>query len=150
MIPDHIKSYLDRRGVAFHTAPHAYDVTAQETAAHLHVSGKRFGKTVVLKRDGRYVMALVPANERIDLDALGRALGGAVALATEDELAPLFPGCEPGAMPPLGGLFGLPVIADACLSRQPTIALNGGTHTDAIELDWSAYAAAERPRVIEH
>ena len=53
-------------------------------------------------------------------------------------------------MPPLGGLYGLPVIADACLEKQKTITVNGGTHTDVIELRWEDFVQAEHPRIIAH
>lgn len=150
MIPNTIKSYLDEHRIAFHVATHSPRVTAQEIAATAHISGKRFAKTVVLKRDGQYFLAAVPASESIDLDRFRRALGPSVDVATERELAPLFPDCETGAMPPLGGLFGLPVIADECLARAESIAVNGGTHTDVIELRWEDFVRAEHPRLLAH
>jgi Ala-tRNA(Pro) deacylase len=150
MVPNIIKRYLDERGIKFQVAVHSPRATAQETAATSHISGKRFAKTVVLRRDGQYVLAVVPATESVDLDRFRRALGPSLDLAQEQELDRLFPDCETGAMPPLGGLFGLPVIADACLSQQEKIALNGGTHTDVIELRWSDFEQAEHPRLLEH
>jgi Ala-tRNA(Pro) deacylase len=152
MIPHNIEQYLQDRGVRYRTAAHAYRATAQETAAVSHISGRRFAKTVVLKRqaDGRFVIALVPASEWVDLDELSEVIGTDVDLADERDFAGLFPDCEPGAMPPLGGLYGLPVYADACLAREGTVAVNGGTHTDVIELAWDAFVAAEHPRLIEH
>jgi Ala-tRNA(Pro) deacylase len=150
MIPEDIRKYLDERGVSFHELPHAHRATAQGTASCAHISGKRFAKTIVLKRDGQFLLAVVPANEHVDLRGLGALLGGRVELAREEELVPLFPDCEAGAMPPLGGLYGLPVVADSCLARQRTIAVNGGTHEDLIELDWEQYVALEHPRVVEH
>jgi Ala-tRNA(Pro) deacylase len=53
-------------------------------------------------------------------------------------------------MPPLGGLFGLPVVVDACLAHEESIAINGGTHTDVIEISWADYERTEHPRVLEH
>jgi Ala-tRNA(Pro) deacylase len=150
MVPITIKSYLDERGIPFHVATHSPRVTAQEIAAVTHIAGKRFAKTVVLKQDGQYVLAVVPASESIDLDRFRRAFGQSLDLAAEREFARLFPDCETGAMPPLGGLFGLPVIADECLAREESIAVNGGTHTDVIELRWADFADAEHPRLLAH
>jgi Ala-tRNA(Pro) deacylase len=150
MIPDPIKNYLDDHAVPFRSSEHPYDVTAQRTAQAAHVSGTRFGKTIVIKQDGQYFLVVVPATESVDLAALRDLLGPGVALASELEMAALFPACEAGAMPPLGGLYGLPVIADACLQRQPTITVNGGTHTDVIELRWDDFVDSERPRILVH
>ena len=150
MISEQIKNYLEQRGVPFRAAKHPYGVTAQETAQRAHVSGKKFGKTVVLRRDGQYVIALLPADEWVNLAALRDVLGPGIDLADEEEFAQLFPDCESGAMPPLGGLYGLPVVADSCLAKQDTITVNGGTHTDVIELRWQDFVDAEHPRIIEH
>jgi Ala-tRNA(Pro) deacylase len=150
MVPRTIQSYLDERGIRFSAAAHQPCATALETAASTHISGRRFAKTVVLKRDGQYLLAVVPAAERVDLARFRSALGASLDVAPEQELDRLFPECETGAMPPLGGLFGLPVVADACLARQESIAVNGGTHSDVIELRWADYARAEHPQLIEH
>jgi Ala-tRNA(Pro) deacylase len=150
MIPDQIKSYRDRTGIPFRASTHPYGVTAQRTAEMAHVSGKTFGKAVVLRQGEQYVLAIVPADERIDLSALRDLIGPNVDLASEAEMSRLFPGCEEGAMPPLGGLYGLPVVADACLAKQETITMNGGTHTDVIELRWEDFERVEHPRMLTH
>ena len=71
MVPSSIKNYLDDHRVPFRTSEHPFGVTAQMTAYRAHVSGKRFGKTVVLKQGDRYIIALVPASETVDLNAIG-------------------------------------------------------------------------------
>ncbi len=150
MIPEPIRNYLMDHAVPFRTSEHRYGVTAQRTAEEAHVSGKRFGKTVVLEQNGNYILAVIPATEHLDLDAASDLLGPGVRLASETEMSRLFPICEAGAMPPLGGLFGLPVIADACLEGQPTITVNGGTHTDVIEMSWEDFVNSEHPRMLSH
>lgn len=150
MIPDQIRSYLEDGGVPFRAATHPCRMTAQRTAEAARISGKKFGKTVVLRQGDHFVMAVVPANERVDLGALREVIGTGLTLVNEQELALLFPDCEVGAMPPFGGLYGLPVVVDACLARQDTVAINGGTHTDVIELRWDDFVEAEHPRIVSH
>ena len=150
MVSEQIRSYLEERGVPFRALAHPRGVTAQETAQRAHVSGKKFGKTIVLQKDGQYMIALLPADEWVDLAALADVLGPGVDLAKEEEFGRLFPDCEWGAMPPLGGLYGMPVLVDSCLAKQDTITVNGGTHTDVIELRWEDFVQVEHPRIIEH
>jgi Ala-tRNA(Pro) deacylase len=150
MVPEPIRSYLEERGVPFRTIEHPYGVSAQQTAIQAHVSGKRFGKTVVLKRNGRYLILVIPADELVDFTALREQFGDGIVLATERELTQLFPDCETGAMPPLGELYGLPVVIDASFAKEGTIAVNGGTHTDVIELRWDEFVRSEHPRIIAH
>ena len=43
-------------------------------------------------------------------------------------------GCAPGAVPPFGNLFGLPVLVDEALSRRDDIAFNAGSNTVSIAM----------------
>jgi Ala-tRNA(Pro) deacylase len=58
-----------------------------------------------------------------------------VRLATEAEFSSLFPDCEPGAMPPFGSLYNLPVYVDESLAADEAIVFNAGTRRDAPRRD---------------
>jgi Ala-tRNA(Pro) deacylase len=68
-------------------------------------------------------------------------------LARESEFEERFAGCEVGAEPPLGSLYGVPVWLDASFEDHPTITFNAGTHTDTIEMSVSDFESLERPTV---
>ena len=70
-------------------------------------------------------------------------------LATETEIARLFPDCELGAMPPLGNLRGLPVYVDASLASQDIIAFNAGTHRDSVHMRYVHFAKLVLPEVLQ-
>ncbi len=139
MIAESVRRYLESEGVPYSVLPHSPRYTAQETAQSAHISGKHFAKTVVLDvphEEGTpgHVLAVVPANEKVDLARLGERLGTPVQMATEDEISRLFPELEIGAIPPLGALAQLPVIADECLAHASWIVFHGGNLTDLIEM----------------
>jgi len=74
--------------------------------------------------DGEYHIVVIPASKLVDFHELRPALGLTQArLATEDEIARLFPDCELAAMPPFGSLYGIPVYLDASLAGEPVIAM---------------------------
>lgn len=152
MVPQSLRNYLDARQVPYRVFAHAHSPTAQETAHAAHVSGRRLAKVVLMRRtaSGEFLVAVLPASERIDLARLGEALGEAVTVAEESEFQRLFPEFEAGAAPPLGELAGLPVVADACLARQDSILFNGGTHTDLIEMAWDDFAQLTAPRICDY
>jgi Ala-tRNA(Pro) deacylase len=56
-----------------------------------------------------------------------------VRFATPDELLTLT-GCVPGAVPPFGNLFGLPVLVDEELTRCPEVAFNAGSRAVSITM----------------
>ena len=157
MIPNNVQRYLAQHQVAYQVLHHEPQGTSQETAQVAHVSGKRFAKVVLLGTsappDGAthgFVLAVLPANEQVDLGCLRAALGKEVRLGTEDELARLFPGTEPGAAPPFGSLADVPVVADACLASRGSIVFHGGTHTDLIEMPWAEFARLTGAQIIDY
>jgi len=153
MLPRSVQRYLDERGAGYRVLQHSPRSTAQETAQAAHVSGKRFAKLVVLKvGDGEdeFVLAVLPAHELVSLYRLGVIVGGPLRLASEDEVARLFPDCELGAAPPFGELAGLPVYADACLGGEGSVVFHGGRHTELIEMSWNDYASLASPRIYDY
>lgn len=148
MLPRQIAELLDGENVSYEVVPHQRAYTAQGVAASLHVSGREFAKAVIVKgRNGQMMMAVVPGPRHVDLAALGRVAGVPVELAREDEFAPLFPGCELGAEPPFGNLYGVPVYVDEDLGKDAEILFNAGTHTEAIRMKYADYARLVHPAV---
>jgi Ala-tRNA(Pro) deacylase len=143
-----LKEFLDANGVPYRVRSHRTAYTAQEIAAEEHIPGREMAKVVML-RDGRdYVMAVVPAPYRVGLDRLRRATKRpGLRLATEAEFAALFPGCDPGAMPPFGNLYGMTVWVDEELARDDEIAFNAGNHDETVHMRYGDFARLVHPTV---
>jgi Ala-tRNA(Pro) deacylase len=148
-IPAHICRLLDSRHIPYQACTHSRSYTAQGTAQAQHLSGKRLAKVVIVVLENRkLVMAVVPANYRVDLDKLGQILNtGWIRLATEDEFKDAFPGCELGAMPPLGNIYHLDVWVDEEFRSQTDIAFNAGTHSELIQMSFADFEQLVHPQM---
>lgn len=147
MVLQRLREYLDRENVKYVVITHSPAHTAQEIAAAAHISGKEMAKTVMVKMDGEMVMVVLPASAKVELGRLLDATGAdEVELAQEREFKHLFPGCELGAMPPFGNLFGLRTFVAEELSEDEEIAFNAGTATDLIRMRYEDYARLVQPR----
>ena len=107
-----------------------------------------FAKVVgVVTDDGRTALLVVDALDRIDLHKAREALqAGHVRLLTEDELAALTPGCDAGAVPAIGELFGLPMHVDHAIREDAEISFAAGSHRFSVRVDrpaWERAAAVE-------
>ena len=143
-----LTDYLDRRGVAYSLLPHRRTVTAAETAAEAHVPRRDLAKPVVVELDGELAMVVVPANSQVDLDLVAAETGArSVALVEERDFRERFPDCEPGAMPPLGNLWGIRVYADESLADGECIAFNAGVHHELMWLAWRDFERLVEPQV---
>jgi Ala-tRNA(Pro) deacylase len=149
MIPVRIQEYLREHQVHFVPHLHRRAVAAQRWAATEHTPGRKVAKVVVARVDGRPVLAVVAADQRLDLERLRRTLAAhQAALASEESFEELFAPCEAGAEPPLA-LFGLPIYADARLALEPFLLMRGGTHEDSVLVDTDDWVLSERVRIID-
>jgi Ala-tRNA(Pro) deacylase len=145
-----VKAFLKDQHISFSTILHKPRFTANDTASTAHVPRGQFAKTLLVKLDGQFALAVVPADRRLDLELLRGATGAIEAkLADEAEVKAFFSHCEVGAMPPLGHLYGLDVYVDLPLSHQPQIAFNGGTHDEAIQMPYREFEKLSRTQIVE-
>lgn len=149
MPADKLRTFLDEHGIKYVVINHSPAYTAREAAASTLIPRGEFAKAVLVKlSDGRLIMAVVPASRQVDLDALADAAGSrADCLATEEEFESRFPGCEPGAVPPFGNLYGLPVYADREMMDEDDLAFTAGSHSQIIRLSGSDYRELVKPHV---
>jgi Ala-tRNA(Pro) deacylase len=144
-----LEEYLKNQQIPFSRSTHPVAFTAQEVAQAEHVSGRMIAKTVVLLADGAFLVAVLSADAVVDLQELRHTLGVThLRLATEREIADLFPDCELGAMPPFGNLYGLPVYAEASLAQQSEIAFNAGTHRDVVHMKFTDFRRLVDPLIM--
>jgi Ala-tRNA(Pro) deacylase len=145
-----LKDYLNSHNVRYISVSHSRAYTAQEIAASAHVPGKEMAKTVMVEIDGKMAMAVLPASYKVDLELLKEAAGAnKVRLAEERTFAGMFPGCEVGAMPPFGNLYGMEVFAAEDLAEDEEIAFNAGSHTELIRLAYSDFERLVKPKVVK-
>lgn len=149
-IPKRLTLFLEERNIPFRTQSHPEAFTAQQAAQASHVPGRKFAKPVIVDADGKIWMAVMPATERVDLRRVQNCLGARkVRLACESEFAPLFADCDIGAMPILGSLYGIPVIASPELLENEEVAFTAGTHREIVRMKSSDWLEAEHPRIFE-
>ena len=152
-IPASVHDYLDREGVQYEVIVHTPTRDAAHTAEAVRVPGDRLAKSVVLEDDSGYVMAIIPASHKLDLQAIGRELSRELVLANERELASLFEDCEPGAVPPLGRAYGIDVVVDRNLADTPDVYFEAGDHLSVIHVsgrDFRRLMANSLERNISH
>jgi Ala-tRNA(Pro) deacylase len=145
-----LERVLQAEGVAYEKTTHTTAFTAQEVAAEEHVSGDAVAKPVIVRADDRYVLCVLPASHKIDMGQLASVLeADRCELATEPEIAHLFPDVEVGAEPPLGGLYNLSTVVDIRLARREMITFAAGTHREAIRMRYEDYERLARPTVAD-
>lgn len=139
-----LMTWLDSEGIEYQVHEHDRSFTAMATARAEGVEPRTFEKVVwVRSTDGSDALMVVDSEDHLDLRKAREALkSGRVRLVPEEEIEALAPGCEAGAMPAVGSLFGIPTYADLAVREDPHISFNAGSHTVAVRVDRAAWEKA--------
>jgi Ala-tRNA(Pro) deacylase len=135
-----LQKYLTAENIQYEEIPHQLSMTSARRAEACHISGDRLAKGVVLRRDGEYVLAVVPASHRLRLSELRTKLGDDVDMADETEIDQLFRDCAHGAVPAVGKCYGLNLIVDDSIEAQPEIYMEAGDHETLLHMSHAQFA----------
>jgi len=155
-----ITSLLDERGVVYTTFEHEAVRTSEEAAAvrpeySLSAGAKALivrikKKGVARDREKQFVQVVVPGDKKFDPQKLRRSANAKdVRFATPAEVSQITGGVEPGGVPPLGTLFGIPVFADAGIVKNEEIIFNAGDRRFSVALKSSDYLRVVSPTVCD-
>jgi Ala-tRNA(Pro) deacylase len=140
--------YLDRNRIIYSHSVHTPAYTARDVASAERMPAHNVAKTVVYAGDNGFGMVVLPADCVANFVEIGRLMGLThVRLATEPEMAQLFPRSELGAMPPLRDSVALPILVDEAIAAEEFIAFNAGTHSDVIHMGFADYRRLVNPLI---
>ncbi len=139
-----LMAWLDAENIEHEIHEHDRSLTATATARAEKVDPRTFEKVIwVRSAEGGDALMVLDSEDHLDLKKARAVLkSGRVKLVPEDEIKELAPDCDPGAMPAVGKLFGLPTYADFAVRDDPEISFNAGSHTFAIRVDRVAWEKA--------
>ena len=148
MPTEKLKKFLDNHDVKYVSISHSPAYDAQRIAALAHIPGKELAKTVIVRIDDKFAMAVLPASCRVHLGHLKVAVSAShVELATETEVENLFPDCERGAMPPFGNLYDMDVYVAEQLTEDEEIAFCAGSHTEVVRMSYKDFEKLVTPKI---
>ena len=132
--PKQLIDQLEQADIAYELITHPRTDTAAAEADALGVEPQQVAKTIVLTTPTGFVLAVLPASERLDLHKVRDFLGTKdVELATEEVLAGAYPEFELGAVPPIG-THGDRVLVDMRVCENEFVLLEAGTHEQSLRL----------------
>jgi len=138
-IPDTVTNFLHAQQVPFELLRHVPTRHSMETAHSAHVPGRKLAKGVMLEDGAEYLLAVIPATNRIDWVALGSMLRRPVYMVEESDLSLLLRDCRIGAIPPLGEAYGISTIVDSDLVDEDDLYLEGGDHEHLLHVDHQSF-----------
>ena len=141
-----IKQFLDENNISYQTYNHPETLTSKQAAEYRKVPLKIGAKAILLKEKKGFVVAVLPADRKLDSKKVKTLLQSKkLRFSTEEELEELT-GCTKGCLPPFGRFFDLPIIVDKKLFDEEEMAFNAGSLTDSIKMKTADYDKLINPR----
>ncbi|MFK0573855.1 aminoacyl-tRNA deacylase [Endozoicomonas sp.] len=134
-IPNTVHAFLREKGVPYQTVNHSPSKSSLQSAISAQVPLHKLAKAVILRdADKHYLMAIIPAANRVQIHQLNQVTNASFHLATEAEVYQQFQDCKPGAVPPIGQPYQMDMMWDDRLANSPDIYLEAGDHETLIHL----------------
>lgn len=146
-----LQRYLNNNGIQYRIIEHDPAFSAHGVSVTAHVPEKEIAKTVIIQIDGRFWMAVLRGDNKINLHKIKQSFGAKhVHLAHEEDLSTLFPDCQLGTMPPFGNLYGVPVLVDQSLAGDEDICFNACCYTKVVRMKFDDFKKLSNPLVGEY
>jgi len=150
-----IINYLDDNKYKYEVIEHRTTYTAWDTAQTEHVKPQEVSKTLILKIDTDWTVAVIPSNKNLDKKKLLKILNAKrkkegeksikkIEFAKEAWMKKNIPG-KLGATPPLAGLLKNKIYVDKTLLKNKKIYLGSGEYDASIRVSSSQYLKKENP-----
>ncbi|HMF15010.1 MAG TPA: YbaK/EbsC family protein [Gemmataceae bacterium] len=142
---ERLESWLRQQGVAFTVLRHEPVFTSEQAAAVRGTPLASGAKALVLKAGDAFLLAVLPADRKLDSKKAREALGvKGMRFATKEEVEQLT-GLQPGSIPPFGSRFGLKTYCDPALGHNSSINFNAGDHAISVQMNYADFVRVEAP-----
>ena len=140
-----LKEYLDMNDFSYEVIEHLPATSSMRSAQEAHVPGDRVAKPILLGDDDSYLLAVIPASHRLDIDRLNQVMARGLVIMNRNELEATFVDCESSAIPPTGELYGVDTIIDPALLEKDDVYFESGDHTQMIHMSGEDFR-----RLVDH
>lgn len=145
-----IRSLLEGNDIPYQYMEHEPGTSSEDMAAiRKDFSLSEGAKALILAADSCFIQVVIPGDRKFSNSKLKKITGVRnIRFAAARELAEITGGILPGAVPPFGTLFHIPVYADERLFVNERIVFNCGERTASIAMRSDDYRDIVRPKVV--
>ncbi len=140
-----IVELLEKNQIQYVSKRHAPTLTSLDSARERGEPLKIGAKALLVKTDKVFILAVLPADRRLDTKALRTIIRCKnIRFATAEELAGLT-SLVPGAVPPFGNILGIKMLVDNALFNEEYMAFNAGSLEISIKMKTEDYRRVVNP-----
>lgn len=151
-----IIDYLDKNKYKYEIIKHRVTYTSWDTAQTEKVKPQEVAKTLIMKTDREWIIAVLPSNRNLDKKSLLKVINSKMSkeegkkfkkidFADEKWLKKNIKIGKLGAIPPFCELLKKSIYFDKLLMKNKKIYLNSGEYNASIRIDSNQYLKIEKP-----
>jgi len=145
-ISHRLDHYMNEHNIPFQIVHHSHSNSSLQSGVSAGIPLLNLAKGVVLEdHEGRHIMAVLPANNKISLSRLDDEFSASYHLVKERHIYQMFTDCDRGAVPPVGSPYHMATVCDEMLTHLDHVYLEAGDHETLIKLDQDAFLALINP-----
>jgi Ala-tRNA(Pro) deacylase len=149
---EQLLALLDAHGARYRLIDHAPEGRTEIVSVLRGNALSQAAKCIIVmvkvgKKVTHHVLAVVPGDARVDLDAIKKLFGGTYISFASQEIAERLSGCVAGTILPFAFHAELELIADPSLLANEELYFNAARLDRSMELNASDYVSLARPRL---
>jgi Ala-tRNA(Pro) deacylase len=149
---EQLLALLDAHGARYRLIDHAPEGRTEIVSVLRGNALSQAAKCIIVmvkvgKKVTHHVLAVVPGDARVDLDAIKKLFGGTYISFASQEIAERLSGCVAGTILPFAFNAELELIADPSLLANEELYFNAARLDRSMELNASDYVSLARPRL---
>lgn len=146
-IPAKVKKYLDSKGVDYEELAHKTVYTAYDAAQTLKKQLKEIAKTILVEADKTHALVVLPADKKIDMEKLKKALGAKKISIPNEKVMIKVLKIKPGTLSSFGRLHDLEVVVDKAMLGVKKAVVSTGSFTDSVFIKVKDFVQSEEARL---
>lgn len=148
-IPTKIKSYLDKQNIDYEEIAHKTVYTAYDAAQTLKKELKDIAKNLIVKADNTYALVIVPADKRLDLNKIKKALKAKKVSIPNEKVIVRVLKIKPGAVSSFGKLHKLEMLVDKAMVGTKKAIFSTGSVTDSVLIKVKDFIQMEEAKMAD-
>ncbi len=148
-MPSKVKAYLEKNGAKYEELAHKTVFTAYDAAATLKKELKQIAKNLLIEADKTHVLVIVPADKKLDLGKLKKALGAKKVSIPKEQVVVKILKIKPGAISSFGKLHKLEVVLDKTMTGVKEAVFSTGSFTDSVLMKVKDFVQMEEAKLAD-
>jgi len=144
-----LKNYLDKNKIDYEELAHKTVYTAYDAAQTLKKELKEIAKNLLIQADKTYVLVVIPADKKLHLEKLKKALGAKKISIPKEQIMVKILKIKPGALSSFGKLHKLETIVDKTMLQTKKAVLSAGSFTDSVFMKVKDFVQLEEAKLAD-